>query len=124
MTEALMILVSGLFLWKGADWFVGGAARIAKGFGVSELVVGLTIVAMGTSAPELAVSATAAFKGQGAIALGNVVGRGVCLHLLEVHRVLWPPGAQLLRELRRIDDDPRATGPRRAATWIASDQGL
>jgi cation:H+ antiporter len=77
MTEALMILVSGLFLWKGADWFVGGAARIAKGFGVSELVVGLTIVAMGTSAPELAVSATAALQGQGAIALGNVVGSNV-----------------------------------------------
>jgi cation:H+ antiporter len=77
MIEAAMILVAGLFLWKGADWFVGGAASIATGFGVPELIVGLTIVAMGTSAPELAVSATAAAQGQGAIALGNVVGSNV-----------------------------------------------
>ena len=77
MMELLMIIVAGLFLWKGAEWFVGGAASIAKGFGVSELVVGLTIVAMGTSAPELAVSATAAAQGEGAIALGNVVGSNV-----------------------------------------------
>jgi cation:H+ antiporter len=77
MIEALMILVAGLFLWKGAEWFVGGAASIATGFGLSELIVGLTIVAMGTSAPELAVSLTAALKGQGAIALGNVVGSNV-----------------------------------------------
>ena len=77
MMELLMIVVAGLFLWKGSEWFVGGAASIAQGFGVSELVVGLTIVAMGTSAPELAVSATAAAKGEGAIALGNVVGSNV-----------------------------------------------
>jgi cation:H+ antiporter len=77
MIEMLMIIVAGLFLWKGSDWFVGGAASIATGFGVSELVVGLTIVAMGTSAPELAVSVTAASVGEGAMALGNVVGSNV-----------------------------------------------
>lgn len=61
-------------LVKGADWFVDGAAGIADRFGVPQLVIGLTIVAMGTSAPEAAVSITAALKGSADITIGNVVG--------------------------------------------------
>jgi len=68
---------AGLLLWRGADVLVDAAARVAKGFGISDLVVGLTIVAMGTSAPELAVSTSAALDGQGAVALGNVVGSNI-----------------------------------------------
>ena len=56
---------------------VNSAARLAKKFGISELVIGLTVVAFGTSAPELAVSAGAALKGQSDIALGNVVGSNI-----------------------------------------------
>lgn len=64
-------------LVKGADWFVDGAAGIASKFGIPQLVVGLTIVAMGTSAPEAAVSITAALKGNAGIAVGNVVGSNI-----------------------------------------------
>ena len=77
MLDLAMIIAAALLLWKGSDWFVGGAANIATGFGVPELIVGLTIVAMGTSGPELAVSVTAAMQGNSAIALGNVVGSNV-----------------------------------------------
>jgi cation:H+ antiporter len=75
--DAGLLVVAGMLLWKGADWLVEAAASIALAFGVSELVVGLTIVAMGTSAPELAVSVTAAWSGQGDVSLGNVVGSNI-----------------------------------------------
>lgn len=61
-------------LWIGAEVFVSHAARVARRFGLSELVVGLTVVAMGTSAPEVAVSVDAALVGNGNIAVANVVG--------------------------------------------------
>lgn len=70
-----IVLVVGLFfLIKGADWFVEGASGVATKFGVPSLVIGLTIVAFGTSAPEAAVSISSALKGSSGIALGNVVG--------------------------------------------------
>lgn len=62
---------------KGADWLTDGAASIAKHFGIPSLVVGLTIVAMGSSAPELVVSIVSAMKGNVDIALGNVVGSNI-----------------------------------------------
>ena len=72
------ILVAGfVLLVKGADWFVDGAAGIAEKFGIPHLVVGLTIVAMGTSAPEAAVSITSAVKGSADLAVGNVLGSNI-----------------------------------------------
>ncbi|MEG0580410.1 MAG: calcium/sodium antiporter, partial [Niameybacter sp.] len=62
---------------KGADYFVDGASSIAKTLKVPTLIIGLTIVAFGTSAPELAVSVTSAIQGQNAIAVGNVVGSNI-----------------------------------------------
>ena len=64
-------------LVKGADVFVDGAAGIADKFGIPQLVIGLTIVAMGTSAPEAAVSITAALKGNADITIGNIVGSNI-----------------------------------------------
>ena len=64
-------------LIKGADWFVDGASKIADRFGIPQLVIGLTIVAMGTSAPEAAVSITSALKGNAGITIGNVVGSNI-----------------------------------------------
>jgi cation:H+ antiporter len=61
-------------LWVGAELFVANAARIARRAGLSELVIGLTVVALGTSAPEAAVSVDAALVGTGDIAVGNVIG--------------------------------------------------
>lgn len=75
----LGLLVSGLALLTfGADWLVAGAARLALKWGVSALLVGLTIVAFGTSLPEFLVSAQSAFSGKSALAIGNVVGSNVC----------------------------------------------
>ena len=73
----MLLAVGFAMLVKGADWFVDGAAGIADKFGVPQLVIGLTIVAMGTSAPEAAVSITAALKGSADITIGNVVGSNI-----------------------------------------------
>lgn len=73
-----LILAAGIVLLvKGADWFVGGAASLAKYLRIPSIVIGLTIVALGTSLPEFAVSLTAAVKGSNAIALGNVLGSNI-----------------------------------------------
>jgi cation:H+ antiporter len=69
--------VSAALLWFGASWIVTSAALIARKFNVSELVIGLTIVAMGTSAPEFLVTANAAFRGHNDISLSNVVGSNI-----------------------------------------------
>ncbi len=75
--QFLLLILGFVMLVKGADWFVEGAAGIADKFGIPQLVIGLTIVAMGTSAPEAAVSITAALKGNAAITIGNVVGSNI-----------------------------------------------
>lgn len=77
MMQLLLLALGFVMLVKGADWFVDGAAGIAEKFGIPQLVVGLTIVAMGTSAPEAAVSINAALKGNAAITIGNVVGSNI-----------------------------------------------
>ncbi|MDB4766327.1 calcium/sodium antiporter [bacterium] len=65
-------------LYFGAEWLVKGSAEIAIKFGISPLVVGLTVVAFGTSAPELLVCLQANFYGQGDLAIGNIVGSNIC----------------------------------------------
>lgn len=77
LIELVLLIVGFAMLIKGADIFVEGAAGIAAKFGIPQLVIGLTIVAMGTSAPEAAVSITAAFKGTADITIGNVVGSNI-----------------------------------------------
>ena len=75
--HVLLLTVGFVFLVKGADWFVEGAAGIAKKLGIPQLVIGLTIVAMGTSMPEAAVSITSALSGSAGISIGNVVGSNI-----------------------------------------------
>lgn len=75
--QVVLWAIGFAMLVKGADWFVDGAAGIAEKFGIPQLVIGLTIVAMGTSAPEAAVSINAALKGNAAITIGNVVGSNI-----------------------------------------------
>ncbi|MBP5474598.1 MAG: calcium/sodium antiporter [Bacteroidales bacterium] len=70
----IFLIIGFVLLIKGADVFVEGSAAIATNFGVPSLIIGMTIVAMGTSAPETAVSLSAALKGQNAIAISNVIG--------------------------------------------------
>lgn len=73
----VLLVVGFVMLIKGADWFVEGASKIADRFGIPQLVIGLTIVAMGTSAPEAAVSIASALKGSAEITIGNVVGSNI-----------------------------------------------
>lgn len=97
MRDTLLFAFAFVPLTLGADWLVRGAAGLAQRFGVSPLVVGLTVVAFGTSAPELVVSALASLEGQPGVAVGNVmgstaanvgliVGVGALIRPIQVHR--------------------------------------
>ncbi len=74
----LMFAVGVLLLIKGGDWFVDSAVNIAKRFRVPEIIIGATVVSIGTTLPEVMVSATAAVGGNGAIAYGNAIGSIIC----------------------------------------------
>lgn len=90
---AVVSLAAGfVLLVKGADYFVDGAVGIAARFGIPQLVIGLTIAAMGTSAPEAAVSITSALKGSAGITVGNVVGSNIMniLVILGLASVITP----------------------------------
>lgn len=78
----VLLVIGFVMLIKGADWFVEGTSGIADKFGIPQLVIGLTIVAMGTSAPEAAVSITSALKGSAGIAIGNIIGSNILNVLL------------------------------------------
>jgi len=99
-----LLMVGGCLLYFGAEWLVRGSATLARLFGVPPLIVGLTVVAYGTSAPELAVSLLAALDGKPAIALGNVMGSNIanigCI--LGVTALIAPPqveGSLVRREV-------------------------
>lgn len=70
-------ICSILLLWKGSDWIVSSGASLAKKLGLSELIIGLTIIAFGTSAPEFAVTISAALEGNGDISVGNIIGSNI-----------------------------------------------
>jgi cation:H+ antiporter len=93
MGMAVLALIIGFgMLAKGADWFVEGASGIAERFKIPQAVIGLTIVAMGTSAPEAAVSITAAIKGNADITIGNIVGSNILniLIILGISSIIVP----------------------------------
>ena len=98
-----LLALGFVLLGKGADWFVEGAAGIAAKFGIPQLVIGLTIVAMGTSAPEAAVSIAASLKGSADITIGNVVGSNIIniLVILGCASVITP--LLLARSTARIE---------------------
>ncbi len=101
---AIVLLVAGFFfLVKGADWFVDGAAGLATKMGIPTLVIGLTVVAFGTSMPELAVSVSSSIQGGEGVAIGNVIGSNItniCLILgLSAVFCVLPVG----KSLRRFD---------------------
>lgn len=104
MIKAIILLIIGfLLLMKGADYFVDGASAIAKKLRIPSIVIGLTIVAFGTSAPELAVSLGAAIKGSNDIAIGNVVGSNLfnTLVVLGVSAAITP--VMVKREIIKRD---------------------
>jgi cation:H+ antiporter len=77
MGDIALLLVAVGLLWKGAEWVVRAAARMATRFGLSHVVIGMTVVAIGTSAPEMVVTLVAALGGQPEISVGNVVGSNI-----------------------------------------------
>ena len=83
MLLSVISFIAGIiFVILGADWLTKGASGIARRFGISELVIGLTIVALGTSLPELVISVSSALKGSPGISLGNVIGSNIFNSLL------------------------------------------
>ena len=101
--NVLFLVLGFVFLAKGADFFVDGASSIAKRFNIPQIVIGLTIVAMGTSMPEAAVSIKAAISGNADISIGNVVGSNILniLIILGVSSVIFP--LVVKRSTRKID---------------------
>lgn len=76
--QILLFVVGLLMLYYGAEWLVKGSSSLARGLGVAPIVIGLTVVAFGTSAPELVVSVVSSIKQKSMIAVGNVVGSNIC----------------------------------------------
>ncbi|MBD5451865.1 MAG: calcium/sodium antiporter [Lachnospiraceae bacterium] len=90
--QFVLLVVGFVLLMKGADWFVDGASKIADKFGIPHIVIGLTIVAFGTSAPEAAVSISAALKGSVDLAISNVLGSNIMnvLLILGLSSIIYP----------------------------------
>jgi len=88
----ILLIIGFIFLIKGADIFVDGASKVAKKFGIPAIIVGLTIVSIGTSAPELAVSIIGALRGANEITMGNVLGSNIfnTLMVLGVTSTIMP----------------------------------
>ena len=80
--EIILIIVGFVLLIKGADFLVDGASSVAKKFHIPEIVIGLTIVSIGTSMPELFVSTTSALQGSADMSIGNIIGSNICNLLL------------------------------------------
>ncbi len=100
----ILLFVSGLvFLIAGAESLVRGASHLAAIFGISPLVIGLTVVAFGTSSPELAVSIKSALSDQGGLAVGNVIGSNIfnVLFILGLSALIVP--LVVSRQLLRLD---------------------
>ncbi len=88
----LLILVGFFITIKGADYLIDGASSLAKRFGVSELIIGLTIVALGTSAPEMVVNIYSSINGKDALILGNIIGSNLfnTLVILGIAALIYP----------------------------------
>ena len=78
LVPVLLFIVGLVLLIKGGDWFVDGATGLARRFHIPEIIVGATVVSIGTTLPEVMVSATGALNGQGAMAYGNAIGSIIC----------------------------------------------
>lgn len=105
MIGAFVYLIGGfILLIKGADWLVEGASSLARRLGVSDLVIGLTVVSFGTSAPELIVNIIASFQGSADIAIGNIVGSNISntLLILGVTAMVAPLAVQRSTILKEI----------------------
>lgn len=99
----IFIIIGFALLIKGADFLVDGASNVAKKFHIPEIIIGLTIVSMGTSMPELFVSATSALNGSADMAIGNIVGSNICNLLLILGLSAFIKPVIFQRETRLIE---------------------
>jgi len=104
LISILMIIVGFILLIKGADFLVDGASGVAKKFKIPEMIIGLTIVAMGTSMPELMVSLSSALEGHSDISLGNVIGSNLANILLILGICAWMKKINIPKATRRIEN--------------------
>ena len=101
LIPVLLFIVGLLCLIKGGDWFVDGATGIARRFKVPELLIGATVVSIGTTLPEVMVSTTSALTGHGEIAYGNAIGSVICnAALIAAITIAGPPGKVDPKSLR------------------------
>lgn len=100
----ILIIVGFALLIKGADFLVDGSSSIAKKFNIPEIIIGLTIVSIGTSMPELFVSTASAIKGSSDMALGNIIGSNVCNLLLILGLSAMIKPIKFKRETRLIEN--------------------
>lgn len=123
MISFLWLCMGAALLIGGAHWLVAGAAALARRLGVSVLIIGLTVVAFGTSAPELAVSVKAALDGETGVSVGNVVGSNIfnVLCILGICGLITPlaVSAELIRK-----DLPIMLAASGLVWWMASDGRL
>jgi len=121
--KQLLLLILGLaFLMVGAEFLIRGATSIARAFNIPALVVGLTVVAFGTSAPELFVSVDAALHGTADVAVGNVVGSNICNVLLIIGIAALMVSVRAPRAVR-VREMPIMLGSL-AALWLFSRDGI
>ncbi len=104
MITYLLFVIGFVLLIKGADLLVDGASALARNFGVSELVIGLTIVSFGTSAPELVVNVVASLQGSPELAVGNIMGSNIAniLLILGISAIIYPLAVQTQTTYREI----------------------
>ena len=103
LLQLLLLVIGFVMLVKGADWFVAGASSIAKALKIPSLIIGLTLVSMGTSAPEAAVSITSAIGNNVEMSVGNVVGSNIfnTLFILGISALIVP--LAINRDMKRFD---------------------
>jgi cation:H+ antiporter len=121
-TDVARVVGGGVALALGADWLIDGATAIARAIGVSEAIVGLTVVALGTSLPELATSMIATWRGERDLAVGNIIGSNV-LNLLAVlgfAGLVSPDGLAISSNLVWIDMPVMAVVATASAPVLAS----
>ncbi len=100
LIPVIMLAVGFILLIKGGDWFVDGASGIARRFHLPEILIGATVVSIGTTLPEVMVSAGAAFQGSGSIAYGNAIGSIICnTALIAALTIAIKPGAAARKSL-------------------------
>ncbi len=108
LVPVLLFAVGLVFLIKGGDWFVDGASALARRFHLPELLIGATVVSIGTTLPEVMVSTMSALSGHGEIAYGNAIGSVICNQERNLGHNTQESGSLILK-INSLPADKRAS---------------